>query len=563
MTHKQLMLILGLAAITGLMLVGQGTVLAESDKSQLLLVKFASAPSASDVATEAQRLQSSSRDLKGVRQTLLKQAAARLMRRNTTLGIEIVAAAQEQSTQELARKLAASPLVEWAEPNYRYRLFTPLVNSFNDPYYQSEQAIGISPYHGAGQIRAWWIDQVKTDQVFAEQLITSAHQVVIAILDSGVRLTHEDLNSKIIAGYDFVNQDQDPSDDDGHGTHVAGIAAAAADNNLGIAGIGFLQQIKIMPVKVMDSQGDGYVEDIANGIIWAADQGAQVINMSFGGPEFSQILASALTYAHAKGCVLVAAAGNYGASAWDDYGINPVMYPASNDHVISVAATNSSNARAAYSEFNQFVDLAAPGGDVVPLYPSGLPDPAGLIISSYYLFNNQYVALYGTSMASPNVAGAAALLLAQQPTATPEEIETLLTSTADKIDSLQSDRDGYNEFLGWGQINLYQALRRTSTYPVSNQEKGTYNFPNPFNPVSGAMTHIIIPKTGNQATLIIMNSFGSKVKEKTLAGSAVTAGLIVSWDGRDGSQSIVANGVYPYLLKIDGTVYKNKIVVKQ
>ncbi len=214
-------------------------------------------------------------------------------------------------TAEAIARLQTCPGVTFAERNYQ----VSAVDTFpNDPGYASQ--------YGLVNIRApqGW------------DLSTGTAAVTIAIVDSGIDLTHVDLAAKILPGYDFVNLDTVPQDDFGHGTHVAGIAAAATNNAIGIAGVSW--GARLLPVKVLDSAGNGFIDVAAEGVTWAADHGAQIINMSFGGTgSFPQTLQDAVNYAYAKGVLLVAAAGNNGR--------NENFYPAVLNHVISVAATDS------------------------------------------------------------------------------------------------------------------------------------------------------------------------------------------------------------------------------
>ena len=179
---------------------------------------------------------------------------------------------------------------------------------------------------------------------------TGSSAITIAILDSGVDLSHPDLAGKLLPGYDFVNTDSLPQDDFGHGTHVAGIAAASANNGIGVAGVSW--GARILPVKVLNSGGGGSMSVVAQGITWAADQGAQVINLSLGGSNSSQTLISAIDYAIAKGVIIVASAGNNGGSQ--------VYFPARYGPVIAVGATDAANARLSLSAYGPDLDLMAP-----------------------------------------------------------------------------------------------------------------------------------------------------------------------------------------------------------
>lgn len=330
------------------------------------------------------------------------------------------------------------PAVEYAEPNYVYKA---LVTTPNDTYYSVYQ---------------WNLRIIGAD--VAWDTWRGKNTVLIAIVDTGVSPTHPDLAGKMVAGYDFINKDNDPADENGHGTHVAGIAAAISNNGTGVAGVDW--NAKIMPVRVLDATGSGSSLNVANGITWAADNGAKVINLSLGDPAYSQTVQSAINYAYAKGVVVVAAAGNSGSSG------NPVMYPGAGEHVISVAATDSADNRAGFSEFNQFVDVAAPGVSIASTYWNTNPanGPLGDI----------YVGMTGTSMASPHVAGLVSLLIGLHPNWTPDQIEQRIKDTATDLGA-----PGRDDYYGAGRINAGAAVANSAVIlsGVFNGQVLTTQFP--------------------------------------------------------------------------------------
>jgi thermitase len=258
--------------------------------------------------------------------------------------------------------------------------------------------------------------------------------VTIAIIDSGVDRFHPDLVTKTLAGYDFVNNDNDPQDDYGHGTHVAGIAAAASNNGIGIAGASWGAQI--MPIKVLNASGNGTYANVANGIIWAVDNGAQVINLSLGGPAYSAILESAVDYAFQRGVVLVAASGNAGGSS--------VYYPARYTQVIAVGATDSSNQRGAFSNFGDGMEVVAPG---VAIYSTEL--------GGGYSYRN------GTSMAAPFVSGLAAILIGQ-----PGNYNAGLVREQIRSSALDLGSPGWDAYYGHGLIQMDAALALVPATPT-------------------------------------------------------------------------------------------------
>ena len=175
--------------------------------------------------------------------------------------------------------------------------------------------------------------------------------VIIAILDTGVDLNHPDIFSKIVPGYDFVNNDHNPQDNNGHGTHVAGIAAAMTNNQTGISGLGWNAQI--MPVKVLSANGSGYSTWVANGIVWAVNTGAKIINLSLGSMNSSTTLLNAINYAYNNGALVIAAAGNCGDPNTffinNCTSLNPIMYPAAYSNVLGVGAIDANDAKADFS----------------------------------------------------------------------------------------------------------------------------------------------------------------------------------------------------------------------
>jgi subtilisin family serine protease len=231
---------------------------------------------------------------------------------------------------------------------------------------------------------------------------SGSSRIVVAILDTGVDRSQPEFKGALVPGYDFANGDSDPNDDHGHGTSVAGIIGARANNGAGLAGICW--RCSVMPVKVLDKDGTGLDSLIAAGIVWAVDHGARVINMSLGGPGNTVDLDNAIAYAVSKNVVVVAAAGNSGTTETN--------YPAANTSVISVAGTNASDRRYAWSNYGRWVRVAAPGCNVAPSR------------------EGRDQVFCGTSSATPVVAGLAALTLAANPKATPPEVADALQRAA-------------------------------------------------------------------------------------------------------------------------------------
>jgi subtilisin family serine protease len=234
---------------------------------------------------------------------------------------------------------------------------------------------------------------------------TGAGTTVIAVLDTGVNSDHPDLAGRLTAGYDFVNSDPDPVDDNGHGTQTTGVVGAAANNATGIAGLCW--SCTLMPVKVADASGSVSWSNLASGITWATDHGASVISMSISGSSSSTTLANAVSYAHDHGVVLVAAAGNNGSST--------VTYPAGYPQVIGVAGTTGSDTLYSWSNYGSWVKLAAPGCDYTTTMAGS------------------YASFCGTSAATPVVSGVVGLLRSAKPAAGTAEIEGALLSASTPI----------------------------------------------------------------------------------------------------------------------------------
>lgn len=264
----------------------------------------------------------------------------------------------------------------------------------------------------------------------AWDLSTGSDEVIIAILDSGVNRTHPEFAGRVLDGYDFINDDNDPDDDHGHGTHVAGIAAAALNNEQGGAGI--CPQCTILPVKVLDSGNKGTWGSVAAGIYYAVDHGARVINLSLGATTSSRTLEDAIAYAAEHDVLVVASAGN--AASTTPY------YPAALPYVIAVGATNDHDEHWVLSNTVDHLDLTAPGYR---------------IYSTYHDLeqNGGYAFMSGTSMASPFVTGLAGLLASFAPTLTGADIYHFMITSADDLGEA-----GKDPTFGYGRVNVYQAL---------------------------------------------------------------------------------------------------------
>lgn len=276
--------------------------------------------------------------------------------------------------------------------------------------------------------------------VFAPQLIQAPAawdatlgqaDVVIAMLDTGIQMDHEEFQGRLMAGYDFQNDDPDPMDDQGHGTHVAGIAGAGTDNGLGMAGI--CGGCTLLPVKVLDARGSGLWSTVAAGIVYAADQGADIINLSLGGYSPSTLLQEAVIYAQDRGVLVVAAAGNH--ASRDNF------YPAAFDGVLGVAATTAQDTLWVMSNRGTYVDVSAPGETI---YSTTFDENR----------TDAYTFMSGTSMATPHVSGLAGLLLSLDPTLSAQGLHEIIRSAT--LDLAGADAT----VVGNGRIDAQAAVAR-------------------------------------------------------------------------------------------------------
>jgi subtilisin family serine protease len=314
------------------------------------------------------------------------------------------------ATRATVRRLERAGLVAYAEPD------RVLVRVAQDAY---EQLVPSDPLWP----QQWGAAAIEAPAAWA--VTTGTPAAVVAVLDTGVDPSQPDLAGALVPGYDFVNGDADPSDDFGHGTSVAGILAARLDNGAGVAGM--CPNCAVMPVKVIGSDGNGLTSTIAQGMTWAVDHGARVINMSMGGPDASDVLASAVEYAQAHGVLVVAAAGNNGSSN--------AFYPAAYPGVLSVAASDPNGQLYPWSDSGSWVDVAAPGCGPAPLRGGG--------------FGN----FCGTSASTPVVSGLAGLAFSFAPAATAARVEQALESTAAPVGGVQ--------FGGVDAARMLQALGAT------------------------------------------------------------------------------------------------------
>ncbi|OUL25405.1 S8 family peptidase [Nostoc sp. 106C] len=313
-------------------------------------------------------------------------------------------------------------LGEFLKPNADEEEVTPSLTGPNDQYYSKQ----------------WNFHNINIEGAWSQ---TKGSGITVAVIDTGITRVRDLYETKFVKGYDFVNDREEATDDNGHGTHVAGTIAQATNNKYGVAGIAY--EANLMPLKVLNDYGGGTVADIAEAIKFAADKGADVINMSLGGGGESQLMKEAINYAHNKGVVIVAAAGNENA--------NGASYPARYPHVIGVSAFGPDGEKAPYSNFGAGVDISAPGGS-----------DAGKILQETINEKGEgvFLGFQGTSMASPHVAGVAALIKAKGVT-DPDEVLQVLKQSSRVIQD-----DGLN-YYGAGQLNAEAAVKLATEGQIS------------------------------------------------------------------------------------------------
>jgi hypothetical protein len=402
------------------------------------------------------------------RKILLNGSAKKLPDLSTIYKLKVSA---DTDILKLVEEFKNNPNVEYAQPNYCYDYFDIIPN---DPDFTFQ----------------WALTKIQATNAWETEKGDSA--VIVSILDSGVDLNHPDLMGNIwrnedeipnngidddknglvddVNGWDFAYWDNEPNDDIGHGTNIAGIIGAITNNDLGIAGLTW--GCKIMPVKISQCEIDGSprLTDvwIAQGLYYSSENGAQIINMSFGFNEESSFLRDGVDYAYAKGCILIAAAGNNNS--------DQNIYPAAFEKVIAVAATDENDQKAYFSNYGEWVDIAAPG---VNIYSTAYPN--------IYNYRN------GTSFSAAYVSGMAALIKSRFPNFSQDDIRKNILNSADSISTTY--------YVGKGRINIYNSL---SAYWYINPD--TLNFNNVLIGNDSKMTLLINNRSDSS---LIINSIST------------------------------------------------------
>ncbi len=404
-------------------------------------------PSARNAAPMAVRRQGDTRDSKA------GQVVVRFKRPKSPLALENYAKANQMkvlkvlsqgrvvlfqnqkrgvSTQNVIRAFSASTGVESSQPNYIYRAFQSRRYPVNVRRFNTPSAPGVAQPTGQYAHQSIQLAQ-------AWQTTRGNANIKVAVVDSGVDSSHPDLRAALLPGASFIESQLKNApawtDEFGHGTHVAGIVGAAV-NNVGVSGVA--PNCKILPVKVLDSFGFGDTMGVVQGIDWASQQGARVINLSLGIHQKDDAMEASIKSAIQKGAVVVAATGNQGGS-WE-------AYPAAFEEVIGVGSIDANDKRADTSNYGNWISVVAPGVGIMstlPTYPlNGNTTPG-----------NPYDLDSGTSMAAPAVAGVAALLLSVNPQLTPAEVKWRIEQSARDL-----GEPGFDQYYGHGAVNATAAL---------------------------------------------------------------------------------------------------------
>ena len=369
------------------------------------------------------------------------------------------------SVASFVTEVKENGLSKYVEPNSKYQAYMVP----NDTYWNIQ----------------WGPKKIQAD--YAWNTTTGSKTVLVCVIDTGIDYNHPDLAANYApGGYDWVNNDIDPMDDNGHGTHCSGIIGAEINNGIGIAG---LAQVRIMAEKGLDAYGFGYESTLANAIIDATDKGAKIISMSWGGSSPSTLIHDALKYAYDHGVLLVAAAGNSGSSQ--------KSYPAAYDEVIAVTATDQNDAPAYFTSYGDWVELAAPGVGIystTPTYHVTLNDQ-GVAMNYDYLS--------GTSMACPHVSGGAALVWSEFPNMSRDVLRFHLRDTADDLGT-----PGFDIYYGYGRVNARRAI--TEPLPphdivIGSWEKPPYVEPNSTGTINATILNYGRSDEANVAAELIIN----------------------------------------------------------
>lgn len=412
---------------------------------------------------------------------IVGQHGGKRAQRLAQINLQVIDLPAGADVEAIAKVLKRHRHLKFAEPDMLVGPgFTP-----NDPYFSN----------------AWHLPKIGAPAAWDT---ANGQGVTIAILDTGVDGTHPDLTPKMVPGWNMYDNNSDTRDIHGHGTAVAGTAAAIGNNGVGVASVA--PNAKIMPLRIADPSGYGYYSTIAQGLSWAADHGANVANISFLGVAGSASIQSAAQYFKSKGGVTVVAAGNNGI----DEGI------AASDTVIAVSATDSSDAKTSWSSFGSFVDISAPGASIWTTTNGG-----------------GYGAWSGTSFASPVVAGVVGLMKSANPLLSPTQIESLLFAN-----TVDLGNPGKDAWFGSGRVNAGAAVLAAFNTPSRDTQPPSVSVTNP----AGGTVSGLVPVDVSAADNVGVVRVDLLVNDTAIA-SDTTMPFGFSWDSKsvpDGQARLVA-----------------------
>lgn len=408
-----------------------------------------------------------------------------------------------QDIDHLIKQYNNSNLFEYVEPDFigvGGGKKSALQDTPNDTYFSRQFGL----YNDGTFSQSPATNDADIDMELGWDIEQGDESIIVAILDSGIKLEHPEFNGRLwinsnetingidddnngyiddINGWDFANNDNNPTDDHGHGTNVTGIIGANSNNNRGYSGVD--HNCKLMIGKILDQNNSGYYSWWTDAIYYAVDNGAKIINMSVGGSGYSSSMKDAIDYAYNNGVTVVACMMNENN--------NTTFYPAGYQNTIAVGSTNPNDERStpffwsptSGSNYGNHIDVVAPGN-----YIYGLDYQSNTNYNSYW---------GGTSQAAPLVAGISSLLLAQDPNRTPDDIRSILRNTAeDQVGNASEDIVGYDNYYGYGRVNAYQALLQSSL--STDEFANTINLSIFPNPISNFVT--ISSKTAFKSILI-------------------------------------------------------------
>jgi subtilisin family serine protease len=429
-------------------------------------------------------------DSKAVDQALAGFGARkeRIISQLGTLQIQVPEAAADQ----VAAALSRSGLFTFVERDYvaQAQQTAPTAVTPNDPDFPSE----------------WHLAKIQSP--YAWSITTGTSGVILGIIDSGVDPNHPDLASKLVPGWNFLTGTSNTADVQGHGTAVAGAAAASTNNGMGVSGVAWSN--KIMPLVAVDSTLYASYSNLASAITYAADNGVRIIVITAAGSTASSTLQSAVDYAWSKGAVIFASAGNNSTSA--------PYYPAACNHVVAVSATDQNDNLTSFSDYGSWIDLSAPG---INIYTTEL--------------GGGYWVCWGTSFSAPIAASVAALALSRQPTLTNSALVSLMEQNADDIGAA-----GWDQYYGYGRVNAYRTVTAASSTSLSDITPPSVSISSP---LSGSTVSGTIQIQGSATDNVGVTNVAFYVDSQQIAQTA-TSSYSFSWNSTS-----VANGSHSITIK--------------